>query len=106
MIAEQIDLLNNFLKQKFNYDFSNYAISSYERRIERYLILRNIDTIDALLNYLESSKTNLDDFIEEITVNTTEMFRDPTVWLSLRNNILPVLNKNQNQNQNQNQNKM
>lgn len=96
MNAEQIELLNSFLKQKFNYDFSNYALSSYERRIDRYLILRKIDNITALMAYLEASKANLDDFIEEITVNTTEMFRDPTVWLSLRNNILPALNKNQN----------
>jgi chemotaxis protein methyltransferase CheR len=34
----------------------------------------------------------LEQFILDITVNTTEMYRDPTFWKVLRHKILPVLN--------------
>lgn len=52
----------------------------------------SLGTQEALLEYV-SKITDTNQFIEAITVNTTEMFRDPGFWVVLRNEILPQLFK-------------
>ncbi|UII29336.1 protein-glutamate O-methyltransferase CheR [Fulvivirga maritima] len=77
------------MKTKYNYDFTNYAMSSFKRRILRILELQNT-TVDMLIKKLNESEF-LDDFLNEITVNVTEMFRDPPFWRVLRDDILPAI---------------
>lgn len=74
------------------YDLSNYSSKSLMRRFERLLNNRH-ETPAILLNKLNSNPLLVDEIIEEITVNTTELFRDPHVWQFLRMHVLPKLAK-------------
>jgi chemotaxis protein methyltransferase CheR len=87
-IAE-IRKLTEVIKEKHNYDFSNYAISSFKRRIQRILELYKIPTVDGLIKRLTDDPRFIKEFISEVTVNVTEMFRDPSFWRELRDHILP-----------------
>ena len=80
----QLKNLINHIKDKFNYDFSDYAMSSFKRRIIRILELFGFESVDALLEKLNSDKAFVETLVKEITVNTTEMFRDPSFWRKLR----------------------
>jgi chemotaxis protein methyltransferase CheR len=42
-----------------------------------------------LIEVLESTPEFFEEFLSEITVNVTEMFRDPTFWKVLREQIIP-----------------
>lgn len=75
----------------YGFDFSNYALSSLSRRVQRVLDLFKLGSMDHLISRLESDQEFFHKFLMEITVNTTEMFRDPEMWNYLREKVLPKL---------------
>ncbi len=90
----EIRRLTETIKNKYGYDFSEYALSSFKRRVGRIMSIHNFKSIDNLVTKLILDKHYFQTFLSELTVNVTEMFRDPTFWISLRNDTLPNLFKN------------
>ena len=88
--------LTEIIKTKYGYDFTDYAISSFKRRILRIMELYKFISVDALAKKIGDDPVFFEEFISEITVNVTEMFRDPSFWRVLRDNIIPniLLNNN------------
>ena len=85
---EQIQRFTRTLQSLSEYDFTEYSDKSLTRRMEKILHDHNID-MDQLIGKITGSQDFLESIVKEITVNTTEMFRDPPVWHSLRYDILP-----------------
>jgi len=77
------------IKSSYGYDFTNYALSSFKRRVLRILEMHKISGIDSLIRKIENEAEFLEVFISEVTVNVTEMFRDPSFWRILRDKIIP-----------------
>lgn len=77
--------------EKYKYDFNNYAMSSFKRRILRILEIYKISSVTALIEKIKYDPIFFKQFLNEITVNVTEMFRDPSLWRDLRDKILPNL---------------
>jgi len=75
--------LTSFIMEKHGVDYSEYALTSFRRRVERFLIANKLG-LDTLLVKLES-KEFLDYFMGHIAVSATELFRDPTFWILLKN---------------------
>lgn len=88
---KELDRIIAFVRERFAVDFSGYARSSLSRRVARFKKNIRIESADELCMLLESSSEKLRLFIHEITVNTTEMFRDPEFWRYLRQEVLPKL---------------
>lgn len=86
-----IQKLTILIKERYNYDFTNYALSSFKRRIARILEAQKMNHIDELIEKLESTPQFLSEFLTYLTVNVTEMFRDPTFWKHLKDTVLPHL---------------
>ncbi|HCY01233.1 MAG TPA: chemotaxis protein CheR, partial [Bacteroidales bacterium] len=85
----------NTLKNSSKYDFSEYSDKSLKRRLQKVLSDFNLD----LAGLITSIKTNAEfteRIVKEITVNTTELFRDPQIWHVLRSRILPRFKNNKN----------
>jgi len=82
-------------KLYYEFDFSNYAEQSFTRRIEYLLVSYNLDNVDSLINKVKSDKNVFQKCVNDITVNTTELFRDPDIWLSFRRNVLPFFKNNE-----------
>ena len=79
----EIRQLTGFIKEKHGVDYTEYALTSFKRRVEGFLIANKFG-LDTLLKKLES-KEFLDHFMGCIAVSTTELFRDPTFWILLKN---------------------
>lgn len=79
------------INDKYNVDFSDYALTSFKRRIERVMDNYNFKYHDLLINRLTEDPKFLDTFIYETSVPSSEMFRDPSLWRLLRDEILPSL---------------
>jgi chemotaxis protein methyltransferase CheR len=77
------------IKSLYNYDFSNYALTSFKQRIERLMTLYLIVSADGLIRKLEEDTSFFDLFLYEISVPSTEMFRDPSLWRWLREEYFP-----------------
>ncbi|MCR6638602.1 MAG: protein-glutamate O-methyltransferase CheR [Sporocytophaga sp.] len=87
---EYQDLLTGIL-QHYSYDFAGYSKASMKRRISRFLINKNLETLRELKFKILADTEYFEFFLEEVTVNVTEMFRDPSFYLSLRKNVVPYL---------------
>jgi chemotaxis protein methyltransferase CheR len=82
--------ISELIHQKHNYDFRNYAMSSFKRRVLRIMELKKL-TVDTLLKKLTESPAFINEFLDELTVNVTEMFRDPSFWRVMREEIIPAV---------------
>jgi len=78
------------LKAHTPYDFSDYSDNSIHRRLQKVLNDHQL-TMDELLEKSRTDKYFVEQLVEEITVNTTEMFRDPDIWIAFYNRIYPML---------------
>lgn len=83
--------ITDYVKTKFGFDFTEYAISSFRRRISRIMHLGKFESVDKIIAKLETKSDYFEEFLCEITVNTTEYFRDPTFWKSMREKVLEML---------------
>ena len=85
------DYLNE-LKTHTPYDFSDYSDNSIHRRIQK--ILKDEDlTIEELVRKTREDQCFVEHVVEEITVNTTELFRDPEIWISFYEKAYPIFNE-------------
>jgi len=87
----ELELFIQAIYMKFQYDFRQYSRASLRRRIELALVryhCKNITELQAKTLHEPNFFTGL---IAYLTVNTTEMFRDPTYFLSLREKVIPYL---------------
>ncbi|MVZ63296.1 CheR family methyltransferase [Sphingobacterium humi] len=86
----EIEDLVFLLKNISGFDLSGYTRSSLKRRIQRIMGLEHMDIVD-LKNALVNLPGFQTYFIQEVTVNVTEMFRDPAFYRKLNSDILPYL---------------
>jgi len=88
---EEIKVLLNDLILHYGYDFTDYSPASLKRRINRLYVLDRFPSFAEFRYRLKSDPEYLKRFIEQITVTVTEMFRDPSFYKSLREDVLPAL---------------
>jgi len=74
------------------YDFSEYSIKSLKRRLAKVLLDSRTD-LKTLMGKITADPEFLEKTVKELTVNTTELFRDPPIWHTLRFEILPAYNE-------------
>lgn len=90
---EDVQRFITAIKMSSTYNFNDYSERSFKRRIEKLLIDNHMD-INQLSLKVSKDKDFLEKVVRDITVNTTELFRDPDMWVTLRHQILPKLKKN------------
>ena len=81
---------NNAVKEVSSYNLSDYSKKSLGRRIEKILSDYKM-TIDSLIKKIKLDSNFLEKIIKNITVNTTELFRDPKIWQSVKYRVLRKL---------------
>lgn len=88
---EEVDILLNDLLDVYGYDFNDYSRASLKRRINRLYALDKFPSFAEFRFRIRKDEDYLKRFVEEITVNVTEMFRDPLFYKCLRTDILRAL---------------
>src|ERR1044072_3142925 len=69
-------------------DFTEYAEASVIRRIRNFMETNKIGSLKDLGRMVMKDESAFEHFVQEITVNVTEMFRDPLFYKSLRKNVV------------------
>lgn len=90
---EDVQRFITVIKMSSTYDFNDYSERSFKRRVEKLLVDNHMD-INQLSLKLSKDKFFLEKVVRDITVNTTELFRDTEMWITLKYQILPKLKKN------------
>jgi chemotaxis protein methyltransferase CheR len=88
---EELDILLNDLFTRHGYDFTEYSRASLQRRVQRLFTLDKFPSFAEFRHRLQHDPQYFRRFVEEITVNVTEMLRDPSFYRTLRTSVLPVL---------------
>lgn len=88
---KETDALVLEIYSRYGYDFRGYSKTSVYRRVCRFMELKGVHSIEGLKQLIFRGSAQFEGFIRELTVNVTEMFRDPSFFLSLRKNVLPML---------------
>ena len=86
-----VDILLNDLLDQYGYDFTDYSMASLKRRVNRLFSIDKFPSFAEFRFRLKNDEHYLKRFVEEITVNVTEMFRDPLFYKTLRSEVLPIL---------------
>lgn len=90
-IALEVELLIQAVYLRFQYDFRQYSRSSVRRRLEQAMTRFQCGSITELQKRIIHEENFFPQLIPYLTVNTTEMFRDPSYFKSLREKVFPVL---------------
>lgn len=81
----------NILHDVYGFDFSGYSEETIIRRTLNFMTHEGIDDAAALVDLLRSSPDLACRYNDALTVNYTEMFRDPGVFRKLRDHVFPYL---------------
>ncbi len=87
---DELEDIIYLLKMSSDFDLSGYSKSSLKRRLERLMTLEKMDLVD-IKNAILNIEGFASYFIQEISVNVTEMFRDPSFFEALREQVIPYL---------------
>ncbi|MBS1520561.1 MAG: protein-glutamate O-methyltransferase CheR [Bacteroidetes bacterium] len=87
---QELHVLINLVKETHGFDFSNYSKASLKRRLSRIITLKKVGFYE-LREALTSNPDFFRWFLNEVTVNVTEMFRDPSFYKALSALVIPNL---------------
>lgn len=87
----ELQLLLEAIFLRYGYDFRNYSKAHIKRRVLHRLGTSQLSTVTQLLDKVLRDRVFFREFLDDLSINVTEMFRDPEFYKSLRENIIPKL---------------
>jgi chemotaxis protein methyltransferase CheR len=87
----EIRLLLEGIQRAYGYDFRDYADASIKRRLVQWLAESEFDTFSLAQSRLLRDRNVFESLLRAITVNVTEMFRDPDFFKAVRTQVVPFL---------------
>lgn len=89
--GEELTDILNLLERTYGYDFREYSRASIRRRVLRCMEISQVKNAYDLKYQLTNDRNYFNWFLEALTVNVTEMFRDPGFYKELREKVFPKL---------------
>ena len=87
----EVRLLLDAIYSRFHYDFRSYSMASLKRRILVALPKLQCATVSALQEKLLHEPTTLGELLQFLTVQVSDMFRDPPFFVAFRERVVPEL---------------
>lgn len=87
----EIELLLEAIFKKYGYDFRNYSKSHVKRRLLNRLSASNLKSISEMQHKVLHDPGFFEYLLRDLSINVTEMFRDPSFYLAMKNEIIPIL---------------
>jgi chemotaxis protein methyltransferase CheR len=87
----ELKLLLEAIYLKYQHDFRHYAMSSLRRRLSQALEEFGLKTLSQLQDRIMRDGDEFSRLFQYLTVQVSDMFRDPAYFLALREHVLPRL---------------
>lgn len=87
----ELDLLLEAIWRHYHYDFRGYSRGSLHRRMARAQQRHGFDSLSQLQHRLLRDPTLFADLMGFLTIQVSEMFRDPAYFRALREQVVPHL---------------
>jgi chemotaxis protein methyltransferase CheR len=88
---EDIRVLLEAIYQRFHYDFRQYAVASLRRRLLQAMNQLQCATLPELQQKVLNDAAIFPRLLEYLTVQVSELFRDPEFFLAVRRQVIPLL---------------
>lgn len=79
------------IKKKTDIDLSLYKEAQMKRRLTTLRTKHGYETFDAYFQELSQGRVLLDEFLDRMTINVSEFWRNPQRWETLRTKFLPTM---------------
>ncbi|KIH83345.1 Chemotaxis protein methyltransferase CheR [Pseudomonas batumici] len=87
----ELRLLIEAIYLKYSYDFRDYSGASIKRRVQHALTQLDCATISALQERVLHDPAAFLQLLQFLTIPVSEMFRDPSHFLEIRREVVPLL---------------
>jgi chemotaxis protein methyltransferase CheR len=87
----EIRLLLEAIFLLYGYDFRSYSKASLRRRVMHRLGMSNLPSVISMVEKVLHDRQFFATLLNDLTVNVTEMYRDPEFYLAFRREIVPLL---------------
>jgi len=87
----ELSLLLDAIFRKYHYDFRGYAEASMKRRVASALVHFHCDTVSRLQEKVLHEPQAFAELLRFLTVQVSDLFRDPSYFRSLRERVVPYL---------------
>lgn len=87
----ELKLLLEAIYFKYQHDFRSYAIASLRRRVSQAMIRFGCESVSQLQDRVLHEPEVFAQMLQYLTVQVSEMFRDPAYFKALRAEVIPVL---------------
>lgn len=87
----ELRLLLEALYLRYRHDFRDYAVASLRRRIPQAMAQLGCATMAALQHRVLHEPAVVAPLLQYLTVQVSDLFRDPPYYLALRREVVPVL---------------
>ncbi len=87
----EISLLLEAVFQKYGYDFRQYSEAHIRRRVINRMAMAGLEDISQMQSKVLKDELFASEFLQDLSITVTEMFRDSGFYRSLRENVLPIL---------------
>jgi len=92
----EADILNKVfivLRRHTGVDFTDYKHTTIRRRIQRRMLLHQIERMDQYVRFLQQHTGEMEALYQDLLINVTSFFRDPDSFRALRKKMFPHLMK-------------
>lgn len=87
----EVRLLLEAVFDRYHYDFRSYAMASLKRRLLQACDVLHVETLSGLQERVLHEPESFATLLQYLTVQVSDMFRDPEFFAALRQRVLPVL---------------
>ncbi|MGD2088178.1 MAG: protein-glutamate O-methyltransferase CheR [Candidatus Aminicenantes bacterium] len=88
-----MDLLLEAIYQKYHYDFKDYSRAHLKRRLMYRMKAAGLESLSHLQHKILYDRSLFEALLLDLSINVTEMFRDPSFYLAVRSKVIPRLKK-------------
>jgi chemotaxis protein methyltransferase CheR len=88
---QELQLLLEAIYRRYQHDFRHYAVASLRRRVSQAMDHFGCDTVSRLQDRVLHEPHVFAQMLDFLTVQVSEMFRDPAYFRVLRSEVVPVL---------------
>lgn len=87
----EIELLLEAIFRKYGYDFRNYSKAHIKRRLLNRVSSSNFRSVSEMQHEILHNADFFEIILRDLSINVTEMFRDPHFYKALRTDVVPIL---------------
>ena len=87
----EIKCLLEALFEKSGHDFRHYSQAHIKRRVKHVQALDNLENISQMIHRVIYDDAFMERLLHQLSINVTEMFRDPGFYAAVRKKAIPIL---------------